>query len=560
MRKESIQWLIPLAVAVVAAIALWLYRGASLRDEPVEAPPPSEVPPPVETETRTGPLHPLPEPSETSTEKPALRPLPPLDQSDEYFRLELLALFGHTLASSLAESRLIEGLVASVDNLPREHVAQRMRPVTGADGRFLVEETDSTDEYRIDPANYDRYDGLVSMVQEVEAAALVEVYRRFYPLLQKAYVNLGYPDGYFNDRVIEVIDDLLETPDVADPPKLVRPNVLYEYADPQLEERSAGQKLLIRVGPEHRQTITQKLRELRQLIALEPGTARRGASPAGDRNPEATSLLGRPLVPPPADDETLAKLAAAERDYERDPTDVESLIWYGRRLAYAGRYREAIRVYTRGIEQHPEDARLYRHRGHRYITVRELDLAIRDLEQAAGLIEGTDDQVEPDGLPNALNIPVSTLHGNVWYHLGLAYYLQHDWENAWRAYEAGYAASDNDDNRVSTTHWRYMILRRQGRVAEAAAVLDAITPEMRVIENEVYHRLCLFYKGEIPLEDMLAGEADGASGAAAGYGLANWFHYTGEQARARELLEALVSGEDWAAFGVIAAEADLAAG
>lgn len=556
MHKDTIQWLIPALLAVGAAIALWFYWAAADREQPAEtAPAGAEAP--VEPETREGPLHPLPQPDDMRTERPALQPLPPLDESDEYFKLELVGLFGEPLASRLAESRLIEGLVASVDNLPREHVAQRTRPVTGVDGQFMVENLEAAGEYRLDPENYRRYDGLVAMLAGTEAGAAADMYKRFYPLLQTAYVNLGYPDGYFNDRVVEVIDHLLATPDVTEPPKLERPHVLYRYADPDLEARSSGQKLLIRIGPEHRQTIKDKLREFRELI-IDAGPQSEAPEPASVR--QATSLLGRPLQSAAPDADTLAKLEAARADYQRDPGNIDNVIWYGRRLAYAGDYREAIRVYTRGIEQHPEDARLYRHRGHRYITVRDFDRAIADLERAVQLIEGTEDEIEPDGLPNAQNIPVSTLHGNIWYHLGLAYYLKHDWDNAWRAYEAGYATSDNDDNRVSTTHWRYMILRRQGKVDEARAILDDISAGMQVIENGVYHRLCLFYKGEVTLEEMLADGEEGATGAAGLYGVANWLHYNGDEERARQQLESLAGSPDWAAFGVIAAEADLAGG
>ena len=272
---------------------------------------------------------------------------------------------------------------------------------------------------------------------------------------------------------------------------------------------------------------------------------------------QAVSLGGEPLAAPAPDAATLARLEAAKADYLRDPRDADNIIWYARRLAYAGDYRAAIRIFSEGMEHHPADARMYRHRGHRYITIRAFDRAIADLEHAVELIHGTEDEIEPDGLPNALNIPVSTLHGNIWYHLGLAYYLKHDWENAWRAYQAGYETGSNDDNRVSTTHWRYMILRRQGRQREASAVLDDIRAGMNVIENDAYHRLCLFYKGEIPLEEMLPEE--GAGGAALEYGLANWFWYEGERRQALHRLERLAGAGDWAAFGAIAAEADLAA-
>lgn len=274
---------------------------------------------------------------------------------------------------------------------------------------------------------------------------------------------------------------------------------------------------------------------------------------------QAISLLGKPLASPEADADTLDKLQEAKIDYDRDPADADSIIWYGRRIAYAGDYRESIRVFTRGIEHHPDDARMYRHRGHRYISIREFERAIRDLEQAASLIAGKDDEIEPDGLPNAQNIPISTLHSNIWYHLGLAYYLQHDWNNAWRAFQAGFEIGGNDDNRVSTTHWRYMILRRQGKPELAARVLDDINADMHVIENDIYHRLCLFYKGELPLDDMLSDDPDSPTGAAGDYGIANWFWYNGDEDEAVRRLEALAASDGWAAFGVIAAEADLAA-
>ena len=274
---------------------------------------------------------------------------------------------------------------------------------------------------------------------------------------------------------------------------------------------------------------------------------------------QAVSLFGKPLHSPEPEAGTLARLAEAEDAYRDAPGDADSIIWYGRRTAYTGDYRQAIRIFSEGIVKHPRDARMYRHRGHRYISIREFDRAIADLEHAAQLIEGTENRIEPDGLPNALNIPVSTLHGNIWYHLGLAYYLKHDWKNALRAYDTAYNLGGNDDNRVSTTHWRYMILRRMGIDGdEASAILEPITADMRVIENQSYHRLCLFYKGELSI-DAITGDVTGtAGGSAVAYGIANWHWYEGEEARAVELMQSLVDGDGWDAFGAIAAEADLA--
>ena len=273
---------------------------------------------------------------------------------------------------------------------------------------------------------------------------------------------------------------------------------------------------------------------------------------------QAMSLSGKPLHAAPPGQKTLDQLAEAKNNYEAKPNDADNIIWYGRRTAYSGDFRGAIEIYSDGIEKFPNDDRMYRHRGHRYISIREFDRAIADLEQAAKLIEGKDNETEPDGQPNEQNIPVSSRHGNIWYHLGLAYYLKHDWENAFRAYQNGFNSGRNDDNRVSTTHWLYMIRRPMGDEKGAAKVLDVITVDMNVIENFSYHKLCLFYKGEMDVQGLIGDGEDTPSGASAAYGLANWYYYNGEDAKALEHLEALVATSSWAAFGFIAAEADLA--
>ena len=304
-------------------------------------------------------------------------------------------------------------------------------------------------------------------------------------------------------------------------------------------------------------------RSITKLVLLSWVAATHAASVDGDATPlpegvQGYSLTGKALVSPPPDRAALEKLNMARIEYEKDPANADNIIWYGRRMAYTGDYRRAIRIFSEGIDRHPRDARMYRHRGHRYISVREFDRAIEDLEYAAELIEGEENRIEPDGMPNAMNIPVSTLHGNIWYHLGLAWYLKHDWEKAYRAFQAGFDIGGNDDNRVSTTHWRYMILRRMGRAGEAERTLDDISTDMNVIENMVYHRLCVFYKGQLPLAEMTAEDPDNPAGAAGAYGVANWFLYNGDVAEARQRMEALTNTGAWDSFGYIAAEADLA--
>lgn len=272
--------------------------------------------------------------------------------------------------------------------------------------------------------------------------------------------------------------------------------------------------------------------------------------------PDATSLTGRPLYSPPPSEKLLADLAAAKMAYEADTTNVDNLIWYGRRTAYPGYYQEAINIYTEGIDRFPDDARLYRHRGHRYITIREFDKAIDDLVQAVNLIKGTDDEVEPDGMPNEQNIPLTTLHSNIWYHLGLAFYLKQNWAKALAAFTNCRKLGLNDDNMVSSTHWLYMIYRRMGSKTAAEASLDAIHPDMNIIENESYWKLCRFYKGEITEKELLNADRASSANDAVHYGLANWYYYNDQTDEAEALLQQLLEKDSWNSFGYIAAEAD----
>ncbi len=273
---------------------------------------------------------------------------------------------------------------------------------------------------------------------------------------------------------------------------------------------------------------------------------------------QAVSLLGEELFSAEPSEIALENYAEAKSDFDRAPESADALIWYGRRTAYLGQYREAIEIYTRGIDRFPEDARFYRHRGHRYISVREIDNAIEDFERAAALIEGTEDTIEPDGMPNAQNIPVSSLHSNIWYHLGLAYYLNNDLENALRAYRAGLLSLQNDDNRVSLTHWLYMSLRLLGRDEVAGQALAPILSEMDIIENMAYHRLCLFYKGELPLEELYDPDSSSSVNDAVAYGVGCWHLYQGDRDQAKAVFEEILARESWASFGYIAAEAEYA--
>jgi tetratricopeptide (TPR) repeat protein len=290
-----------------------------------------------------------------------------------------------------------------------------------------------------------------------------------------------------------------------------------------------------------------------------------GRSPAPQSPVEAISLQGDSLRRPALDSTVRARmeseLANAQLDAESRPNHPDAVIWVGRRTAYLGRFREAIAVYAEGIRRFPSDARLYRHRGHRYITIRRFDDAIADFQHAAELMAGRPDEVEPDGQPNARDIPIGSLHSNVWYHLALAHYLKGDWNNAVRAAHSGIRVSANPDRLVSQTHWLYMALRRAGRDAEAAEALAPIRDDLDVIENTSYYRLLRMYKGTLPLsalDSALSAGARTASDASLAYGVANWHLYNGDTTRAVRAFERLLAGGQWTSFGYIAAEADLA--
>jgi tetratricopeptide (TPR) repeat protein len=282
--------------------------------------------------------------------------------------------------------------------------------------------------------------------------------------------------------------------------------------------------------------------------------------------PEATSLFGRPLVSIPPTGETKmrleADLAKAQADFDRNPSSADAAIWLGRRLAYLGRFRDAIDVFSKGIAAHPKEARLFRHRGHRYITTRRFDLAIADLRTASELIAGTADEVEPDGAPNRAGIPRSTLQSNIWYHLGLAQYLSGDFNAALASYREGLKVSRvNDDMLVATSDWLYMTLRRLKRDDEARQVLEPIRDQMDILENTAYHARLLMYKGARSADSVLnLNTADDVQIATQGYGVGNWYLVNGDTRKAREIFERVVAGNAWQAFGWIAAEADLKRG
>jgi hypothetical protein len=257
------------AVITLAAIAIWFAYTEMLAPAPI-ASPELVTRPPLATSSAMPPLaapelptlrYPLPE-------VPAGAPLPALAESDDSFVAALAALLGRgDLGRWLVPQDLIRRIVVTVDNLPRKNVPQRMSPLKPVEGAFTVELAGGSPV--VAAANARRYESLLQMLDASDAAQLVAVYVQWYPRFQEAYRELGYPNGHFNDRLVEAIDTLLATPATVGPLTVVQPKVLWEYADPRLEALPAGQKILLRIGPENADRVKARLAAIRRLVATD---------------------------------------------------------------------------------------------------------------------------------------------------------------------------------------------------------------------------------------------------------------------------------------------------
>jgi Protein of unknown function (DUF3014) len=262
---------------VVCAAALWFWFGRAQAPEPPEPPPP-----PADAGAGTPTIaHPLPTGSVS---------LPTLADSDPVFGTALMKVVGSgPFKQFVRPENLIRHIVVTVDNLAKPHLAIEQRPVAPTQGTFLVDGDDTHPTES--PNNAARYAPALAALRKLDNNQLVALYLQYYPLFQSAYQDLGYPNAYFNDRLIAVIDDMLEAPRPQEPVALTRPKVMYEYADPDLEARSAGQKLLMRMSVPEAAEVKERLRALRTaLIAAAP--------PAGPSTSAAAA--GATATPAPA--------------------------------------------------------------------------------------------------------------------------------------------------------------------------------------------------------------------------------------------------------------------
>lgn len=268
--------------------------------------------------------------------------------------------------------------------------------------------------------------------------------------------------------------------------------------------------------------------------------------PKKELRPEALKKLEKNLV-------------SAFFEFQSYPDSLELRIWYGRRLAYLGKYLEAIQVYSDGIVLFPESHQLRRHRGHRHITSRQIEKAVIDLEEAANLSENSANQIEPDGIPNKLNQPLSNDKFNIWYHLGLAYYLNGRFDKALSSYIQCQEYSDNEDLKTATTYWQYLTYHKLGNSELANELISKFDTDINLVENDTYLDLLRLFKNELDPESLTkqATTENGHLIPTLAYGIGAYYQHQGKFDKANELFLRVLDSPHWDAFGYIASEAEL---
>lgn len=290
-------------------------------------------------------------------------------------------------------------------------------------------------------------------------------------------------------------------------------------------------------------------------VSSEPATdVAAELNPESELRPiEGTSFAGRPLFRNPVDPQQLTELAQKMEPLEAKGSLAENeYIELGRLYIGANRFRDAIELYTSGLEEHPDSFKLRRHRGHRYINVRELDNAIVDLEAAIALI-GTDHTDELEY--NASGEPTGTYEHWTWYHIGLYHYLHENWDEAAAAYQKCVDTATTNPARVGATDWLYNALRKGGRHDDAAAAISAISPDLDTNQEHPYFKRVMVYKGELTPEDVLDIAKPSADwngfDITAGYGVANWYAFSGDQETSEMIHRKILETPFWNAWAYV---------
>jgi tetratricopeptide (TPR) repeat protein len=248
----------------------------------------------------------------------------------------------------------------------------------------------------------------------------------------------------------------------------------------------------------------------------------------------AAAQQGEPL---PDEKNTVAE---ARKNLAPDPKNIKLILALGRAQAAVWRANDAIATLTTGLELEPENVTLLLERGHRYVSTRRWDLAMKDLDQASKLV----DQDAPE-------------HYELWYHIGVAQYLQGHFEDSADAWDRCRTLAHTDDQRAGSSDWSYMVYRRLKRDREAAGILDKVSPNWKITGSPYYFQRLLFYKGLKKESEMLDDKAEPVTVATVSYGLGNWYLYNGNSAKAREYFEKAVASKGWAAWGYIASDIEL---
>ncbi|NKB64287.1 MAG: DUF3014 domain-containing protein [Gammaproteobacteria bacterium] len=285
--NKNLSFAVLMIFVSVCGVLIWdHYTTSFLPDELLKPIKTRNTPPAsVEEEQPKAALFPVPKPNDVAKPDPVEtkeadestlstddivedEPLPELDQSDHPIRDMLGDFFPiFQLTELFSFENLIRHFTTTIDGAMGPKLPRKFSFANHPEGQFLVEESDTDKIYTVDERNYDRYPGFVHLIEDTEVSHIIYVYVQFYPLFQKAYEELGYPNSYFNDRLVEIIDHLLATPDIPEKIELIKPKVFYQFADPNLESLSASQKLLLRIGPKNAAKVRQKLDELRKALA-----------------------------------------------------------------------------------------------------------------------------------------------------------------------------------------------------------------------------------------------------------------------------------------------------